>query len=83
MNIVPASDYSPTVAAELAALGPRHALARSTYHSPADVYRVPAWYGSARPCAEPAASERWERVEVDATASPALAAWLAEDERTT
>jgi|JI10StandDraft_1071094.scaffolds.fasta_scaffold622221_4 hypothetical protein len=82
MDIIPSHELPAAVVAELSAIGPRHVLARLTAHAPADVYRVPAWYAlRGRPCAEPAASEQWERVEVAAATHPALAAWIAEDER--
>lgn len=56
--------------------GRRAALTRLTCdpRSPELVRLVPRWYGSARPCAEPAASDVWEVVEIDAAHSPALAA---------
>lgn len=71
--------------AELDALtaehGRRAALTRNTIHSAEAVRLVPRWYGSARPCDEPAASDRWEDVTVDAARYPALASRLAaEDE---
>lgn len=56
--------------------GRRAALTRllDDPRSPELVRLVPRWYGSARPCAEPAASDVWEVVELDATHEPALVA---------
>ena len=81
MDIIYSRELSASVVAELAMLGSRHVLARTTYHSPADVYIVPRWYGSTRRCDEPSASDRWERVQINADAYPALTAWLADDDR--
>lgn len=66
--------------AELARISAEHgrrgALTRlvDSPRSPELVRLVPRWYGSARPCGEPAASDVWEVVEIDAACEPALVA---------
>lgn len=67
--------------AELDALtaehGRRAALTRLTDdpRSPELVRLVPRWYSHrGRPCGEPAASDVWEVVEIDAACEPALVA---------